>query len=315
MKDFVEKATYFLRFPIIDRGQPEDTIILAGMGRSGTTWGADIINHDNSYRAIFEPFLPAYVKEASGFEYIQYLNPQTKNDFLACQAKRILTGKTRNQWVDKGNPGILYRHRLVKTIRANLMLAWLRNLDVRLPLVLMVRHPLQVVASWLKLGWGKETLGRRSDFEIITSQQALFADFPVVSDAMKYIDTQDNFERTVFQWCVFHFIPFHQLKKNEVHLLFYEQLVGNPTKEVDALFRYLNKPIQWENINKAIQRQSRTGIRPVEPKKNASQLVLGWKSKFTTRQIQRANEILRIFGMDNIYDQDGYPTEVKIFRE
>ena len=33
----------------IDTGKKNSTIFLSGMGRSGTTWISEIINHDNSY--------------------------------------------------------------------------------------------------------------------------------------------------------------------------------------------------------------------------------------------------------------------------
>lgn len=52
------------RNPFIDTGRIEDAVILAGMGRSGTTWGADVLNYDKSCRVMFEPFYPAAVHEA-----------------------------------------------------------------------------------------------------------------------------------------------------------------------------------------------------------------------------------------------------------
>ena len=50
------------------RGDPGKTVFLAGTGRSGTTWLAGLINHDQSYRDVFEPFHPGKVEALGGFK-------------------------------------------------------------------------------------------------------------------------------------------------------------------------------------------------------------------------------------------------------
>ena len=87
----LRKATRHLLF--FDYGPPSSTMFLAGMGRSGTTWARNIINYDDSYRVMFEPFLPAQVSEARHFRYIQYLNPQERDPLLVTAAQKILAGK------------------------------------------------------------------------------------------------------------------------------------------------------------------------------------------------------------------------------
>lgn len=183
--------SYNLKSPFLDIGKPDDAIIVAGMGRSGTTWAADIINYDDSYRILFEPFLPNMVKEAEGFGYKQYLAPGSDNPVLATKAKKILAGKPRNRWVDRGNNRLFYRRRIIKDIRINLMLAWLKKTTPATPVVLTIRHPLQVLSSWAKLGWRKEAFGERSNLEILASQKNLLDDFPIIHDVLKCIDPQD----------------------------------------------------------------------------------------------------------------------------
>ena len=73
IKSFTNKSIGDFKTLLYDLGTLNDTIIVAGMGRSGTTWGVNIINHDNSYRVLFEPFSPASVVEAEEFEYVQYI--------------------------------------------------------------------------------------------------------------------------------------------------------------------------------------------------------------------------------------------------
>ena len=53
-----------------------DTILLAGSGRSGTTWVSDIMNYDNEYRYIFEPFHPRKVDFSKEFGHRKYMHPE-----------------------------------------------------------------------------------------------------------------------------------------------------------------------------------------------------------------------------------------------
>jgi hypothetical protein len=301
---------------IIDIGEPDDLIILAGMGRSGTTWVGDIINYDKSYRLLFEPFCPAKVKEAMGFEYIQYLSPLCINEILTRQAKTILMGNIQNDWVDRDNNRELYRRRIIKDIRCNLMLGWLKKVANNPPVVLVIRHPLQVVSSWSKLGWGgKESLGNRSDLDVIMSQESLLNDFPIISDVIERIDPQDFVQRIVFQWCIFHLIPSHHLKKHEAYALFYENLIIDQDNELIKLFHYLNKLFDRNMLGEAMRKSSSTNFLCRDFNKEQSQLLNSWKDEFSTQQIQSADYILAAFGLNDIYDKNGYPTGAHLFRD
>ena len=77
-----------------------DTILLSGCARGGTTWVSNIINHDNSYRYIFEPFNPKYVKQFKDFKYRQYIRCDQIDQRLYDATKKILQGQVRNFWID-----------------------------------------------------------------------------------------------------------------------------------------------------------------------------------------------------------------------
>lgn len=316
LRSVLKRIDSKVRSRLVDFGGPDDVTIVVGMGRSGTTWGADIINYDNSYRILFEPFFPAHVKQASAFEYMQYLDPRADNATLTKQARRILAGKVSGEWVDRDNEGLFYRRRIVKDIRCNLMLGWLRRVANNPPTVLMIRHPLQVVSSWSKLGWGKEALGERGDFEIITSQKALLDDFPVIGEVMKQIDQNDFFERTVFEWGVYHLVPATHLKKNEAYPLFYENLLIDPEPEITRLFQHLKKPMPAPHeLSKVMKNSSSTNFLGRDFSQGRAQVLDGWKSAFTSEQIRRASEILSAFGLDGLYDENGRPTGADVFRD
>ena len=304
----IRKATRHLL--LVDYGPPSSTMFLAGMGRSGTTWAGNIINYDGSYRVMFEPFLPALVSEAKHFEYIQYLNPRERDPLLVTAAQKILAGKVRNRWVDRENRGFFYRQRIVKDIRCNLMLRWLRDIRPSMPIVLLIRHPLAVAASWVKLGWGVEAKGQRTDLEIITSQLNLLDDFPIVSQALAQMNRDDSFERIIFEWCVLHLVPFRQFAPGELFVLVYENLILQPEAEIERLFSYLKTSINWEKMRAALPAASSTNFLKRDIAKERTQLLTGWRNTFSDKQIEQANRILQIFALDDLYDEDGYPSGI-----
>ena len=64
-----------------------------GDGRSGTTWVADIINHDKRYREMFEPFHPNRVTDMDFILTHQYMRKDENNGKLELLAKDIFVGK------------------------------------------------------------------------------------------------------------------------------------------------------------------------------------------------------------------------------
>ena len=305
LRNIYSAATAF----VIDVGKPEDVIVLAGMGRSGTTWAGNIINYADRHRILFEPFLPAQVPAAAEFEYHQYLSPQAKAEKLAHQARLILAGKVHNPWIDRDNTRRVYRRRIVKDIRCNLMLGWLSNIADRPPIVLMVRHPLQVAASWAKLGWGRETLGSRSNFDIVTSQQPLLDDFPIIQEVMRWLDPKDFVEMVVFLWCIYYLVPKTQLRDGAAHAVFYENLLLDPELEVSALFAYLRQPFEPHKLQSVLNKSSSTNFLGRNFQQDKTTLVNSWQSEFSAKQIDRATQILQAFGLNHLYDQNGYPAE------
>jgi hypothetical protein len=158
-------------------------------------------------------------------------------------------------------------------------------------------------------------MGWRSDLDIIMSQESLLNDFPIISEAMKRIGEQDFIENIVFQWCIYLLIPSHHLKKNEAHALFYENLLTEPDNEVVGLFNYLNRPFKQHDLHKVLKKTSSTNFLERDFNKDRYHLLNSWKDEFSAKQIQRANQILAAFGLDDIYDKNGYPTGVQVFRD
>ncbi len=126
---------------------------LAGSGRSGTTWIQEIINFKKDHRVVFEPFWADRVPICAAFARHPYLRPSNREPRFVPPARQIIRGRLRSDWTDQFTDAGVYRFRLIKDIRANLFLFWLRHQYPRLPIILLLRHPVAVATSQLKRGW------------------------------------------------------------------------------------------------------------------------------------------------------------------
>lgn len=286
---------------------PDSTIFISGMARSGTTWLAEILNHDNSHRDILEPFLPTKVKTAQVFKTNQYLNPNKHDRVLIQNAKKILSGNFRSRWSDWGNRKFISTRRIIKDVRANLMLKWLLRLRPKMPTLFLIRHPLSIHSSWKKLGWGRGTATKSGDFEQVINQAELLADHPLIAHGLARIDPSDYFEKSIFLWGILHYVPLMQLTPEDCQFVYYENLVLKPEEELVKVFTHLKKPFDFSKLRQKIRIPSKTNYH----KKNFSvapeTLIQGWKKDFSPAEITRSLEILEIFGFNRLYDEDGFP--------
>lgn len=282
----------------VDLGKgAEDSIFLAGSGRSGTTWLSEIINYRNEYRYIFEPFYPGKVDICKNFQRKQYLRPDDKRAEYLGPAQAILSGELRNTWSDRFNRKHVARRRLIKDIRANLLLGWMHSNFPEMPRILLLRHPCAVTHSRLKLGW-------RDILDETMEQENLVEDFlkPFKKEIQK---ASTPFERSIFLWCIENYVPLLQLKQGSAHIVFYELLSERPEEEVGRLFDFLGKDFD-ESIYHRMKRPSRLS-------RGQSAVVLGartvdsWTHEVTDAQRGKATEILSLFGLHGIYGEDPAP--------
>lgn len=286
---------------------PDSTVFISGMARSGTTWLAEIINHDNSQRDILEPFLPAKVRAAQVFKTNQYLHPDNRDRALIQQAKKILSGNFRSRWSDWGNRKFLSTERIVKDVRTNLMLKWLVGLRPKMPTLFLIRHPLSIFASWKKLGWGRGTESKRGDFEEVISQADLLADHPLVANGLARINPADYFEKSIFLWGILHYVPFRQLNLQDCLFVYYENLVLKPEEELGRIFFHLNRPFNFSALSHKIRTPSKTNYHDKDFSVAPEALIQGWNKDFSKEEISRSHEILEIFGLHHLYDENGFP--------
>jgi Sulfotransferase family len=283
----------------IDAGRDyQNTVILAGSARGGTTWIAELLNFDNSYRMIFEPFFPSHVPLCRAFAKQQYLRPEDDDPTFLNPIRTIVSGQLRNGWSDHINRQPFPRRRLIKEIRANLLLRWIKSHFPEIPLILLLRHPCAVVSSRLRMGW-------KSDLSIFLEQASLMSDFlSPFKAAME--NSVSRLEKHLYDWCVQTYVPMRQFKHDQIHLAFYENFCAQPRAEVARLFAFLKRPLD-ERLFTEVERPSSRTNRPGRKLPSREALVAGWQDSFSTQELKQVRDILGSFGLDSIYGEDGMP--------
>jgi hypothetical protein len=294
MRKFEKKLLTHLFF---DAGDYRRTVIVAGTGRSGTTWVEEVINSRNDFRIMFEPFHSKKVELLKNWNFRQYLRSNDRRDQFLMPATRILSGRIRNEWIDKYNQKFFSSKRLIKDIRAQLFLHWIKHNFPEIPIILLLRHPCAVANSKFQLKWDTHL----DDF---LKQEDLMDDF--LNPFRNEMENAGNpFDRHIFMWCVENYIPLRQFKENEILVIFYENFCINPQQEIETVMRFIGDTFSPEMLDKvtkpSVQSHKKSAI------VSKGNLVNSWRKSISDEQVKRAVEILSLFGLQQIYNQGDLP--------
>lgn len=275
-------------------------IFLGGTGRSGTTWISELINYDNEYRDMFEPFHGGFVPMCRRFYYALYLRPEAADPAFLGPARAILEGRIRNRWVDQANKKRFPTRRLVKEVRASLWLRWLKRHFPELPIVFLMRHPCAVASSRVTLEWPTK-------IPQFLAQHALFEDY--LEPFRSIIERAESpFLRHVAAWCIHNYVPLRQFRPGEIHLAFYENFCEQPEDEIARLFRFLGRRVD-DRIFVRLNVPSRMA-RPASAVATAGQSasVNAWRKHVSNDDRDAAVRMLEAFGLEGVYNADSMPS-------
>lgn len=295
---------------IVDRGgDPADTVFLAGGARSGTTWLSELINYDNAYRYMFEPF---GVRQLGDFWYGSYLRPDDDDDATRERAEIILSGRFHDPWVDQFNKRFAVERRLVKEVRANLWIKWLRTQFPQVPIVLIMRHPIPTVRSRFKRYFDAKDKSvidtdpakRTAEFRhYLLGQRALVEDYLApFKDVIE--NAQTVWDQRLLVWCVQNYVPLRQFRAGEAYIAFYESFCLDPIGELRKLFAFLGRDVD-DAAAKRVWKPSPMARYDTMP--DPATLVSGWTKKVPPEDVARAVELLKLFGLDDVYGADPLP--------
>ena len=280
------------------------SILIAGVGRSGTTWLTELINYNYDFRFIFEPLnIWELCNRKIAFD-TWYLNPDVNDIETKIFLRAILSGNFRNSWSDQYNEKMICRRRIIKTIRANLLLKWIYINFPGMPIILIVRNPYAVAYSRKKMRLFSSGWVWKPDLATLVLQNQLVEDhlYPFKT-AIENVD--DSFEEDIFSWCISHYVPFQQFRPGEIYIVFYENLCMRPEVELKKIFRFLN--IIWDSrVLRNIHRPSKV-TRNTRSLSKGHDSVNAWRAHINDEQIIQGNEILKMFNLDHIYGRESIP--------
>jgi len=295
----------------------EDTIVVAGTGRSGTTWVGELLRVLPEYKLLNEPLGIVSNPEAeeAGFRQRTYLVPDADRPQLYSYMRTVLQGRVPHSWKYRfsgSTPlGILAEHVrgrkvIVKFTRALRLLRWINHqFDIR-GTVLLIRHPCAVIASMLKHGgWGPAHLENRGDTPL---EQALGGPIPdelYGRFAPSLEGIESHIDILAHMWALdYHVALFGQGRFYPWVLVPYERLVMEKIDELKRILNVLGVPISSE-MKERFNRASSSASSDLKTEDALDQLSK-WKKDLSGAEIDRILDIAHNFGVD-FYSRDLHP--------
>jgi Sulfotransferase family len=286
-----------IRARFIDTGGVDKAVFVAGSHRSGTTWAASALNYDGRYRDMYEPFNCDRVAQNAHFTYGLYLRTDDPAPEFAAAVENVLSGRLRSAAVDRRNSKLFATSRMIKETHANLWIAWLHRRFPSVRIVMVVRHPFATAQSRRAKGW-------KTRLEPFLNQTALLEDHlgPLV-DVIRA--ARGDFEQHVANWCVQHYIPFRELRRGDVHVLFYEDLCTHSDRVLEETCAFIGRPYQASALE-TLWKPSFTA-RKDSPIRSGGVQIDEWRQKVSADDRASGMAILRAFGLDRVYGEDSLP--------
>lgn len=272
-----------------------DAIVLAGSGRSGTTWLGNIIAASPTVGILFEPFDRRRVPDAALFPLRPYARPDGHYAAWEPVVGQILRGEIRNEWINREGKSWWERKRLIKEIRANLMLGWLsEKFDPRV--VFTIRHPCAVVLSRMKLQWD-------THLDCFLEQPELVEDY-----LEPYLDIIEGAETAVekhaVMWCVENLVPLKQLPLYDWVFCTYEQLCTDPEAESRRILLKLG--LRNSIFSRRAIRRVSTVTRAGSWINSNRNPIMEWQHELPAQDTRLILDIVAQFGI-NLYDAQPMP--------
>lgn len=247
--------------------------LIAGSGRSGTTWVLDAVAHANTLRPVFEP-LNRVQQAVPDFAY-RYLPPDAEAPELLAFMRAVFEGNFGSLWSDyRALPELYYPSRefltstrefagflrrwrnlcgrafryrpvlsretvIVKEIRANLMLGWIAS-HFNARIALLIRHPCAVVDSQLR------HVDRYAKYWEPHARLAAYRSEAMLLDrlASRYRKLLDRdlspVEACVLVWCIENQLPMEEAGRFGYGVISYEALTERSNREWLRLQEHLD---------------------------------------------------------------------------
>jgi hypothetical protein len=294
----------------------EDTVVIAGSPRSGTTWLLELLRTLPGYKALNEPLMYQDARNGHGFSWRTYHDPGEEADEQRDYLETVLTGQlgVSPAWYFEANsrPSQLIEHAtrdrlVVKFCRMNRMLHWFcGQFEVRGP-VFIVRHPCAVVSSMLKHGaWDEGELhGQEREDHALHDGLLPASLYDVFGPILDSVETQAEILATM--WCLDHYAPLvhHANGTYPWVLVPYERMVTRGYEELRRIAGALGVEMTTEMQNQLGEPSNSVKDQLHE---DAQQQLSKWRRRLSENQIDAILQIVDEVGLSDLYSNELEPT-------
>jgi hypothetical protein len=242
----------------------EDTIIICGSRRSGTTWLMELLSKIPGYITIFEPFQPSWFPGSRRFSP----DPSPDQEGIREYLQDVLEGRARcSSSIYKVNlfnlrQRLLGDKLLIKFVRANKLVGLIKDqLEARC-IIYLIRNPYAVVSSQMRTGIMPDISHRGGADEHVESVLASV-------------------------WCEEQAVP---LGTDGIFKIKYEDLVLDPRGVLTPLFSRLGYEDYLDDALRDVQVASKLASRPF--KEINGSILESWRRELTEEQIVNIGDVL-----------------------
>lgn len=302
----------------------EDTIVVSGAPRSGTTWLAELLRELPQHKMLNEPLRlssSALVKDIEGMQWRTYLDRETNFPRLQSALHKALTGNVSALWMwrfrsDRPVP-MLYEHLMcqklvVKIIRASRMLEWLSDRFPVRAIVHTFRHPCAVVASQMNYqeAWRDAPLPHRGKIRDELGAGVPDRIWNQIRPATQHMRTVAG--RLALSWaidalCVLR----HRIYRPYVFTT-YEELLLSTEAELRRILDVIGEPMPTSML-KRFETPSHSASQSLETE-NVNDQLEKWKNDLSSSQIEEILTITQQVGID-FYTECPKPDEIVLGKE
>ncbi len=280
----------------------ENTVLVMGSGRSGTTWLAEALNANRDYRVAFEPFNRQKNPLVANMPRVRpTLNAgdiYSAKDTIAA----MLRGEVRNEWVDMiSSTNYKSDHQIIKEIRLNCALDWIQETFPELRIILIVRDPFSVAFSATEMGWMSDASNKGLPLDGAYRKKNLAPEQIVVAKK-----ASTTFQRNLALWAMENYLLLSNARINEnITSVYYEHLAMHTKSEVKRLLDFCGNRVDVSN--KSLNKKSKLArknsiVDPSSPKFGHQ-----WQGMLTQADVQYAERALDAYGVKSLYKGRNVP--------
>jgi hypothetical protein len=284
----------------------DDKLLVIGEGRSGTTWLANLLNFDNRYRVMLEPFQSENLHPRAAYES-EYLFPDSDGETaVAALITETLNGDYISGHVNAESSIGLYSGLLIKDISAQLILDEVCARAPGMKKVFILRHPFAVATSkGRNFEWSTRLL---SFLSMHNPRRDELAD---VADVIEATAARDDFLLTqVTLWCISHRYALSSRAIPSFSVVLYEDLATNPEQEISRLFSELGMEDRYCDNRQAIGARIGHESHVTFANNTIDDTRKGravWQEQWDGATIEAGLGILARFGFDTVYAEGFAP--------